>query len=153
MLHHTSNIFQINNMSKAMEHSPVHTHTQGLTHSHVHIHTQMCFMTRENTQPPLKKNPPCVSLARLRKRGRRRALGITIRGREGKRKNVTLIRNLYYLKILKLQGRGGEEWGVLTSGGRCRCFWNSPRPAVGMFSHCMRRRGQQHDWLPPRRVT
>lgn len=67
-----------------MEHSPVHTHTQGLTRTHTH--TQMCFMTRENTQPPPEKNAPCVSVARLRKRGRRRALGITIRGREGGRK-------------------------------------------------------------------
>lgn len=148
MLHHTSNIFQINNMSKAMEHSTVHTHTQGPTHSHAHIHTQMCFTTRENTQPPPKKNPSRVSLAGLRKGEPSRQEG----GR-GERKNVTLIRNLYYLKVLKLQGRGGEEWGVLTSGGRRRCFWNGPRPAVGMFSHCMRRRGQQHDWLPPRRVT
>lgn len=40
--------------------------------------------------------------------------------------------------------RGG--W-TLTSGGRCRCFWSSSRPSVGMFSHCMRTRGQQHDWL------
>lgn len=34
---------------------------------------------------------------------------------------------------------------ILTSGGRCRCFWNCPRPAVGMFSHRMKR---QHYWLP-----
>lgn len=34
------------------------------------------------------------------------------------------------------EAAGGE---ILTSGGRCRCFRNCPRPAVGMFSHRMNR--------------
>lgn len=38
---------------------------------------------------------------------------------------------------------------ILTSGGHCRCFESCPRPAVGMFSHRMKRQGRQLHWFSP----
>lgn len=38
-----------------MEHSPVHTHTQGLTHSHVHTHTHSDMLYDKRKYPTTSK--------------------------------------------------------------------------------------------------